>query len=161
MLDITDLPYDITQHVVYFRDFLNTCWPSLKILLEQHNWTMDPNFLEDWIARNWEFLVGRELLGEHIYSLPLNFDRLKRFPDSRAYSKVLCEIAPGVGIQKSEEEEVVVYSFHSPVKGISRLCPPFDFVEARTYDTKKAYIVPIQSCRFILAEIWDLSSGLR
>jgi len=85
---------------------------------------------------------------------------MKRFPDTDAYSKVLCEIAPEIKITGYTEnykgEELVVYSFYSQDEGVYKLCPPFDFIEARTYDTKKAYIIPIQSCRFILTEIWDL-----
>jgi hypothetical protein len=134
------------------------------MLMEKHDWKNDPNFLEGWLAMNWELLIGRELLGKRVYLLPLRFERFKKFPDSEAYSKVVCKLAPEVEMMDAiqhtnnyNEEELVVFSFCTRSEDKYNFSPPFDCIEARTCDTKKAYIVPIRKCRFYLTEILDLS----
>lgn len=47
-----------------FRDFLNSTWPVIAAILEDHDWDDDAYFLEDWLDANWQLLVARQLLGK-------------------------------------------------------------------------------------------------
>src|SRR5258708_3964922 len=65
MIDLEHLPVDVTGHISKFRKFLNTTWPCLDDLMEDHNWDDDLDLIDDWLQVNWQLLVERELLGNH------------------------------------------------------------------------------------------------
>ncbi len=64
MIDLIQLPVDITQHVEKFRGFLNISWDHVIYnIMEDHDWDEDGDLIDDWMQVNWELLVEREILG--------------------------------------------------------------------------------------------------
>lgn len=153
MIDLSTLPMDITSHILNFRDFLNSAWPWLDTLMEAHDWDEDGSFTLNWIQVNWEFLVERELLGKDSYLLPLEWNNRITFPERGAQYKVICEFNNEIDLidqvlktANFNGEELLIFGFRTP-RGIY---PPFDYVEVRTREKKKVYVVPISCCRFVL-----------
>lgn len=67
MIDLATLPQDITQHILFFRDFLNISWDHVIYnLMNQHDWDNDGDLIDDWMQVNWELLLERELLGKDL-----------------------------------------------------------------------------------------------
>ncbi|MDB6081208.1 MAG: hypothetical protein JWO53_480 [Chlamydiia bacterium] len=62
MIDLENLPVNVTEHITKFRDFLCICWPSIDSLMADHDWSNDGKFTLNWLEVNWELLVERELL---------------------------------------------------------------------------------------------------
>ncbi|ADI38001.1 putative uncharacterized protein [Waddlia chondrophila 2032/99] len=63
MIDFDNLPADITNHIMLFREFLNISWDHVIYkIMDEHNWDDDSDFIDDWMQINWELLVERELL---------------------------------------------------------------------------------------------------
>ncbi len=81
MIDLDELPLDVTDQILKFRDFFIICWPQLDKFILEHDWDDDVDFIDDWIQVNWEFLVERELLGKEGYLLPLNLGSRITQPD--------------------------------------------------------------------------------
>ncbi len=82
MIDLANLPFDITHQITHFRDFLVASWPFLDLMMKQHNWEEDGWFSDEWIQVNWEFLVERELLGSTKRLFPLGWS--KRVTDQKS-----------------------------------------------------------------------------
>ena len=58
LIDLTSVPIDITDHIVNFRNLLNSSWPHLDALMKTHDWDEDGNFSYDWIQVNWALLIS-------------------------------------------------------------------------------------------------------
>lgn len=160
MIDLTTTPIDITDYIISFRNFLNSSWPYLDALMENHDWDKDGNFIDDWVQANWELLIEREILGKDKYLLPLEWNNRMFFSTKYAKYKIVCKITGDVELKdwilKSnnyEGEELLIFGFRSS-KGVSYgLYPPFDFVEVRSCEKTKVYIIPLNCCRFLLKPI--------
>ncbi|MBA3238015.1 MAG: hypothetical protein H0T62_06650 [Parachlamydiaceae bacterium] len=167
MNNLATSPIDITSHIVMFRNFLNISWPFVDVLMENHDWEEDGNFIDDWIQINWEFLIEREILGKGKYLATLEWNSRITFPDERAKYEIACEITTQLEMKdwilKSnnyEGEDLLLFGFRSPINASYGLYPPFDFVEVRSFEKVKTYIVPLDCCNFWLKPMsgkikWD------
>lgn len=70
---------ELVRVMAQFREFLLNSWPALQPILQNHDWDEDAYFLEDWLDRNWDLLVGRQLLGRKANLQPLSagFNNIK------------------------------------------------------------------------------------
>ena len=157
MIEISNLPLDITNHIIKFRNFLNASWPCLDELMDNHEWDDDGGFIDDWIQCNWEFLVERELLNKQGHLFPLEWNsRITEYRGQRLY-QITCTIKKDIElidwikkINNYENEKLLLSGFRTKHETSFGLYPPFDYVEIRSKDKKKIYIIPFSSCRFIL-----------
>jgi len=160
MIDLANLPVDITYQIIHFRDFLVASWPFLNKMMANHDWDDDVQFSIDWIQVNWEFLVERELLGKAGYIIPLENGRRITDPDSFANYKIVCETSDSMELidrltKKLNYlgEELLIDGFSSRYETTFGLYPPFDFVDLSCSNRKKLYVVPLDKCKFWLKSI--------
>jgi hypothetical protein len=158
MIDLINLPIDITNHILNFRDFLNKTNPCLNMIMKNHSWEEDTIFEEDWIQSNWEFLVERELLGKDRYLFPICGFRMT-CPEKQSQFKVVCELneKPRLNDRKQkynyQGEELLLFGFFTIRQdGFRTTGLPLEYVQLCTFPKKTLYFVSVSSCRFILKE---------
>ena len=76
---------------------------------------------------------------------------------------VVCAVDTGVELRdwikktlNYEGEDLLIGGFSSRCDVTFGLYPPFDFVDVRTLDRKKMYIVPFDSCTFLLKPMQEV-----
>ena len=156
-IDLARLPVEITYQIVLFRDFLVASWPFLDKVMADHNWDEDGSFSDDWIQANWEFIVERELLENKGRLRTLGWNKHITRTDSMPDYKVTCHVDNRIvltdWIKKAtnyQQEELLLFGFCTWCGETFGLYPPFDYVQIRTEDKKKLYIVPLDSCKFLI-----------
>lgn len=159
MINLKEIPCDITNHINSFRGFLNASWPLLDELMKDHNWDDDGSFIGQWLQVNWEFFVERELLEGHgfltQFSVTYLSDRVTK-PEAIANYTVLAKSEKTLIDAKTQavvplEKNLKLYCF-STYKDIAYgLYPPFDFARLVIDAEKKLYTVPVKDLKFYLA----------
>ena len=160
MIELTNLPVNITKQVNLFVDFLVKSWPSLDDLMYDHDWDEDGYFSSNWMQVNWEFLVERELIKGQGFLTEIEGSARVTYPQAKATHKVLCKVKDPVilidWIKKTENHEgeyLILEGFLTPVETSFGLYPPFDYVDIRTIDNKKIYRAPLNQCQFYITSI--------
>ncbi|CRX38696.1 hypothetical protein [Estrella lausannensis] len=161
MINFDELPCDITNHINTFRDFLNTTWPFLDKLMEDHNWDDDGYFIGDWLQVNWEFFVERELLEEKGFLTQFSVSYLSgriTKPEAIANYTVLAKsekqlIDARTGMIIPFDKGTRLYCFSTYKDNAYGLYPPFDYAELVVDSEKKLYTVPVKDLQFYLVKL--------
>ena len=160
MIELTNLPINITKQVNLFTDFLVKSWSSLSDLMDDHDWDDDGDFTSDWMQVNWEFLVERELIKGQGFLTEIEWSARVTYPQAKATHKVICKVKDPVilidWIKKTENhegEDLILEGFLTPVETSFGLYPPFDYADIRTIDNKKIYRAPLNQCQFYITSI--------
>ncbi len=164
MIDLKQLPVDITQHVEKLRNFLNISWNHVIYnIMEDHDWDDDGWFLNDWIQVNWELLVEREMLGRNLGLSQLSTVYLGGsilHPERAPEYVVFARFEEGLKDVKSQKalpdkKSLRLFSFNvlsGENKGLA-FGPPFDLACLVDDETNDLYTVPVSEVRFFLHEI--------
>ncbi len=160
MIELNQIPLEVTHQINYFRNFLIAAWPFLDKMMKNHDWDSDVGFTHDWIQANWEFLVERELLGSTKRLFPLGWSKRVTDQKSTVTHKVICQVEKSLELRdwnkktlNYQGEELLPGGFCSPYDITYGLYPPFDYVNLYTLDRKKLYIIPFDNCKFYLQPI--------
>lgn len=85
------------------------------------------------------------------------------FSELQANYKVVCAVDTGVELRdwikktlNYEGEDLLIGGFSSRCDVTFGLYPPFDFVDVRTLDRKKMYIVPFDGSTFLLKPMQEV-----
>ncbi len=166
VIDVNNLPQEITSHVIKFKDFLVSSWPHLDSLMEEHDWHADTDFMDDWLTTNWELLIERELLGRDSYlASPMIPQGRRKLPgQARPQYYIGAELAGSADKLSREESETVeaiklcsqlrlVYFGVKLPEGGYGWYPPFDHVLIYSEGSKKRFQLPITYFRYYLRKI--------
>lgn len=162
----TEYPIKITSHLIQFRDFLNSVWDDVHILLKDRDWKEDPDFIHEWIQANWEFLVERELFGQFEITegaltpcTLFNTNIRLQNPKAKITHEIFCKPKPGLYLidkmsqeMLSDELKLIFRAFvkQSPYFELS---PPFDCIKVLCVQTKNYHLIPIDQVEFFLAPV--------
>lgn len=151
----------LTKQLGYFRQFLISSWPYLDILMEDHDWDNDTDFIDDWLQTNWELLIERELLGQGIYLSPLAIYLPTRTITKNAspnysvitlISKNVLDFKTGKYLPKNCA--LRLFGFCSELaEGGTGLYPPFDLVDLVSDSTRELFIASFSELEFQLMKL--------
>lgn len=161
MIDLTELPKNITEHIKNYRNFLNASWPFLDDLMVNHDWDEDEDFIGDWLQVNWEFLVERELLGGNGFLTQFSTTYLSgriTQPEAKPNYTVIAKFEREViDIRKQSiiqfDKDLRLYGFSTFKNGGFGLYPPFDLADLVIDSKKEIFTVPINDLIFYLKSI--------
>lgn len=151
----------LTKQLEYFRQFLISSWPYLDILMENHDWDNDMDFIDDWLQTNWEFLIERELLGQGIYLSPLAIYLSTRTITKNAspnysvitlVSKNVLDFKTGKYLPKNCALRLLGFCSEL-AEGGTGLYPPFDLVDLVSDSTREHFIASFSELEFQLMKL--------
>lgn len=147
----------INQLIINFRSFLIACWPSMSEILEQLDWDESPYFLDDWIQANWELMVEKQILDPGQLLVPYGYcsspECRYTYKDENLTHRVTC---------KKNGQPVPQYNFFCFVAksdGVSKIEPPFDFVNVEDFKTGDRLSLPFKDVDFLVQEVMQESKG--
>ena len=161
MIDLSQLPVDITEHINKFRNFLDISgWHIYHVIMEKHDWHDDGDFDSDWLQVNWEMLVGRELLGKNYtlssFSVFYGSNSILhkgRDPDFVVICKVKKDQINAINKRPIPENCILrLYSFNTfePQAPCFSFSPPFDFACLVDIKTNELFTIPFSDGRYFL-----------
>jgi hypothetical protein len=159
MIDLENIPVDVTLHIRKFRDFLIAAWPSLDNIMEDHDWDNDVNFTENWMQANWEFLVERELLGKmkHLLGFETShpFHRITEATSTADY--VIIARPQHILFDLKQPDKIIPFEKKLRVSRFLRIkdnefgtYPPFDVVKLTIDPKKEHFYVKFDDVHFFI-----------
>ena len=159
MIDISLLPVDVTEHVIYFRQFFNNSWRDLDFIMNDHDWDNDGNFIDDWLQNCWEFLIERELLGRNNFALtPFSTTHLT-LPKRKPTHTIIAIPKLGEKVTDLKTNKLIdskisfrFFCWKTFRDGCFGLYPPFDLISVIDDDSGQTYTTYFDKMNFILCE---------
>lgn len=161
MIDFDNLPADITNHIMLFREFLNISWDHVIYkIMDEHDWDDDGNFIYNWMQINWELLVERELLGKsfnlsqfsstHLSDNILHPNVKPDFMVVGKSSRDLIDIRSGKEISKNQTLRLFTFKTHTYESKGFAFGPPFEVAGLIDIETNELYHVLFEELSFWL-----------
>lgn len=151
----------VTDQVIEFTKFISQGLIYVDDLMEEHDWDEDGYLIDDWLSVNWDFFLGREIMGFGSKLVPFLVHHLDDVVDELQASRKLMVLAKpdrGTACLKAnclvpDENLLRVWWFVTFCNECYGFYPPFNIVELKDNLTKKKYYVPIKQLQFYLSEI--------
>lgn len=166
MIEISNLPADVTQHILKFREYLITSYPMVDELQQQHDWHEDLNLLPDWFQASWELLVERELLGPGKRLTSPAIPQGHRVTETTSNTEYYVSVQPAsLHNDLASEHEHTIQSMSECrvlrfIEFVSQhevgghgVYPPFEMACAYSEDTHQIFYVPVELVRFELRPV--------
>lgn len=151
---------NVTDQVVKFTEFISQGLIYVDDLMEEHDWEEDPDLSVDWIFINWEFFLGRELLGLGGGKLATLYGGRSTRPSFQKGVKfaVFAEPMSGTVDHRSKciisnKNELKVIGFITCFDSVYGYYSPFNIVSLIEDATENKYDVSIKQLQFYLREI--------